>query len=87
MPFEEGTVPLDRADLDAAAAALGMRPDDAATLLVVTLPGGSSVPVGRPRASVNLRAPIIVDRCRGTAVQCVLPQPGYQVRHLLDESV
>jgi flagellar assembly factor FliW len=77
----DGRLPLARADLDAACAALGLDAAETAVLLVVTaqsLPGSP-----RRRFFVNLRAPIFLDTTQHAAVQHVLPCPSYPVRHPL----
>ena len=84
LPYADRQVPLRRADVDGACVALGIRPDDAAVLLVVTSrhepePGG----MGSQRLYANLRAPLILDTVRRTAVQHVLASPAYPVRHSL----
>lgn len=81
LAHEDGRLPLDRRDLDAACAALGIGTGDAAVLLVVTAQG---VPgAGGPRLHANLRAPIFLDTAHQAAFQHVLPCPGYPVRHPL----
>ena len=84
LPYADHRVPLRRADVDGACAALGVRPDDAAVLLVVTSrhepeSGG----MRSQRLYANLRAPLILDTVRRTAVQHVLASPAYPVRHCL----
>ena len=84
LPYADHRVPLRRADVDGACAALGVRPDDAAVLLVVTSrhePGSDGL--RNQRLYVNLRAPLVLDTVRRTAVQHVLASPAYSVRHCL----
>jgi flagellar assembly factor FliW len=77
----DGRLPLDRVDLDAACAMLGMVAADTAVLLVVT----AQILPGSPRRQffVNLRAPIFLDTTQHAAVQHVLPHPSYPVRYPL----
>lgn len=84
LPYADHKLPLSPADLALACGELGIRPEDAAVLLVVTrrcepAPDGDR----RPAYYVNLRAPLFVDPCRRTATQHVLASPAYPVRHLL----
>ena len=84
LPYADRQVPLLRTDVDGACALLGIRPDDAAVLLVVTSrhePGSDGLT--RQRLYVNLRAPLMLDTVRRTAVQHVLASPAYSVRHCL----
>ena len=82
LPYREDELPLRRVDLDAACELLGVPKEHAAFLLVVT-----RQPRRRWRRArqffVNLRAPVVVDTARRTAVQHVLASPGYSVRHPL----
>jgi flagellar assembly factor FliW len=82
LPYQDDRLPLRRADLDRACALAGMPSQHAAVLLVVTrrpaVTGGED-----GELFVNLRAPVLVDTERRTAVQCVLPSPDYAVRHPL----
>jgi flagellar assembly factor FliW len=80
----DGQVPLSRLDVDGACEALGIRPEHAAVLLVVTSwrePGCDGAE--ERRLYVNLRAPVVLDTVRRTAIQHVLPSPAYPVRHFL----
>ena len=84
LPYADRKLPLSPADLDLACGELGIRPEEAAVLLVVTRrcdpgPGGDR----RTAYYVNLRAPLFVDPLRRTATQHVLASPAYPVRHLL----
>jgi flagellar assembly factor FliW len=84
MPCDDRRLPLARIDLDAACGAVGVQPEDAAFLLVAT----AQRVAGRDGAEqrqlyVNLRAPVVLDTLRRTAVQHVLASPAYPVRHLL----
>jgi flagellar assembly factor FliW len=60
-------------------AALGCARADAAVLLVVTV----AAVAGERLLYVNLRAPILLDTILRVAVQHVLPDARYPVRHLL----
>ena len=84
LPYAGEWMPLRRLDLDQACEALGVRAEDAAVLLVVTRgqePGSDGT--ARQRLYVNLRAPVVLDMVRRTAVQHVLASPSYPVRHCL----
>ncbi len=84
LPYADHQVPLRRTDVDGACAALGVRPDDAAVLLVVTSRHEpESDGLSNQRLYVNLRAPLVLDTVRRTAVQHVLANPAYSVRHCL----
>ncbi len=83
LPYAEHHLPLRRADVDAACALLGITTEHAAVLLVVTRPPPQEQPDGVRRLYVNLRAPVVVDTERRTAVQHVLASPDYSVRHPL----
>ena len=80
LPYMGDELPLRRCDLEAACAALGIAAEHAAVLLVVTrqpVEAGHGAPL---RLFVNLRAPVVLDTLRRTAVQHVLPSPGYAFR-------
>jgi len=80
LPYLGGQLPLRRCDLDSACTALGIPAEHAAVLLVVTrqaVQGNEGAP---PQLFVNLRAPVVLDTHRRTAVQHVLPSPGYAFR-------
>ncbi|NOT07892.1 MAG: flagellar assembly protein FliW [Gemmatimonadales bacterium] len=53
-----------------------LRRDGILSLVVVTLPGQY-----RPGATVNLKAPIVVDRAAGTGRQIILPDSPFGVAH------
>jgi flagellar assembly factor FliW len=82
VPYLEDRLPLRRADLDQACTLLGVPSGRAAVLLVVTRRQPELGEDGT-HLFVNLRAPVLVDTERRTAVQCVLPSPDYPVRHPL----
>lgn len=67
------------ADIDAARAELAIPAAALLVLCVVTLPARGSGHTAR----VNLRAPILVDVARRTAVQVVLANPAYPFREPL----
>jgi len=67
------------ADIDAARAELAIPAAALLVLCVVTLPARGSGHAAR----VNLRAPILVDVARRTAVQVVLANPAYPFREPL----
>lgn len=77
----EGRLPLNRGDLETACVELGIAPDHAAILVVVTAQVNPNS--GRHHLFVNLRAPIFIDTLQRAAVQHVLPCPTYPVRHPL----
>ncbi len=63
-------------DLDAARERAGIAAEDLLVLCIVTLPRRDS----GMEARVNVRAPILVDVARRTAVQMVLPEDSYAFR-------
>lgn len=81
LPYREDELPLRRADLDQACDQAGVPSGRAAVLLVVTRRAGANDGAGG--LFVNLRAPVVVDTERRTAVQCVLPTADYPFRHPL----
>ena len=83
VPYLGGELPLSREDLERACATAGVPPERAAVLLVVTRRPPLAAGDGAGELFVNLRAPVLVDTERRTAVQCVLPSPSYSVRHPL----
>ena len=83
LPYRDDELALRRADLDSACELLGVPPEHAVFLLVVTRRPPASGSDGAGQLFVNLRAPVVVDTQRRTAVQHVLPSPGYSVRHPL----
>jgi flagellar assembly factor FliW len=83
LPYRGQRLPLRRADVETACAALEVPAEHAAVLLVVTrgtCPGRHD---GPGQLYVNLRAPVVLDTRRRLAVQHVLASPGYAVRHPL----
>lgn len=83
LPYREEELALRRADLEAACAHLGVPPAHAAFLLVVTRRPPACAADGPGQLFVNLRAPLVVDTERRTAVQHVLASTDYSVRHRL----
>ena len=84
MPCDDRRLPLARVDLDAACGALGVQPEEAVFLLVATAQRVAGQDGAEQRQLyVNLRAPVVLDTVRRTAVQHVLASPVYPVRHLL----
>ena len=82
LPYREDELALRRGDLDSTCELLGVPREHAAFLLVVTRrPAVNEADGGQ--LFVNLRAPVVVDTARRTAVQHVLASPGYSVRHPL----
>jgi flagellar assembly factor FliW len=77
LDLESGAVALE--DIDEACRTLGIVRGDLLVLLIVTVRReGDSAQV-----SVNLRAPVFVDACRGIARQYVMPNTRYAIRHPL----
>ncbi len=77
-------LPLHVHDVDAACARLGIRPEHAAVLLVVTCRHEAGTDGAlRPTLYVNLRAPVVLDTFRRLGAQPVLTGAAYPVRHLL----
>ena len=77
-------LPLHPSDVEAACARLGVRPEHAAILLVVTCRQETGADgTTRPSLYVNLRAPVVLDTCRRVGAQPVLTDTAYPVRHLL----
>jgi flagellar assembly factor FliW len=79
LPYEPTDALIADADLAAAFEALGVGPNEGATLLIVSIRKAGDKAI----VSVNLRAPVIVDLKRRTAWQYVLTNPEYSVRHAL----
>jgi flagellar assembly factor FliW len=82
LPYREDELTLRRVDLDSACELLGVPKEHAAFLLVVTRRPAANGD-GAGQVFVNLRAPVVVDTARRTAVQHVLADPAYSVRHPL----
>ena len=80
LPYIGSELPLRRCDLDSACTELGIAAENAAVLLVVTRQPSESAPGAPLQLYVNLRAPVVLDTLRRTAVQHVLPSPGYAFR-------
>ena len=81
MPAEPEALPLAATDIAEVRGALEIAPEDLCLLLVVTLAreeGEQGV-----RAFVNLRAPVFLDTRRRIAVQVVLADSRYPLRHPL----
>lgn len=81
LPLDRVPVPLPRADLEDARAALGMSPGATVVLLIVT----SQRTADGPHLFVNLRAPVIIDADRRVAFQPVLAGRNHPVRYPLQE--
>ena len=77
VPFNIDSEAIDEADLDEACEALSIEREDLAMFLIVTVrreDDGASV-------SVNMRAPLFVDRRKATGRQYVMPNNKYSIRH------
>lgn len=81
LPYVPGWLPLDHEVIVAAAETVGIQEEHLAVVMMLNLhrPPASA----RIEATVNLRAPILIDVLAGTASQCVLPRPDYPIRHPL----
>jgi flagellar assembly factor FliW len=83
LPHHGRQLPLRRVDLESACTALGIPAEHAAVLLVVTRQPDGLAAGGPRQLYVNLRAPVVLNTLRRTAVQHVLASPGYPIRYPL----
>lgn len=77
VPFNIDSEAIDEADLDDACDALSIERQDLVIFLIVTVRregDGASV-------SVNLRAPLFIDKDKHTGRQYVMPNNKYSIRH------
>ena len=77
VPFNIDSEAIDEADLDEACEALSIEREDLAMFLIVTVRregDGANV-------SVNLRAPLFIDKCKHEGRQYVMPNNKYSIRH------
>lgn len=77
VPFNIDSEAIDEADLDDACEALSIEREDLVMFFIVTVRregDGASV-------SVNLRAPLFIDRRKRTGRQYVIPNNKYSIRH------
>ena len=77
VPFNIDSEAIEEADLDEACEALSIERQDLMMFLIVTVRregDGASV-------SVNLRAPLFIDRGKSTGRQYVMPNNKYSIRH------
>ena len=74
--FDAGII--DEADLVSACEIMGVDPEDAAAVVIVTIRDIG----GQPQISVNLRAPILLNSQSRQGWQYVLPNGKYSVRHV-----
>lgn len=77
MPIGLENGPFDAADLDHALNGTAIKDADAALLLVVAT---RKAPDGKAEATVNLRAPIVLDLANRRARQYVMPSDKYPLR-------
>lgn len=77
LPLEALSDHLHEDDLKQAREALAIAPEDLAVMLIVTVHKGTE----KTTLTVNLRAPILIDTKLRTAVQHVLPNAAYPIRH------
>ncbi|MBT5414488.1 MAG: flagellar assembly protein FliW [Rhodospirillaceae bacterium] len=80
MPLNLADGPIDAADIDEALDTLGIAREDAVLLLVVAT---RKEPNGKGSATVNLRAPIVLDLANRRARQYVLPNGRYPLRQAI----
>lgn len=80
MPLLEGGELIDPADREEACDIIGIAPDNAAYLLVVTVRHTAEL----VQFSVNARAPLVIDTKRRVGYQHVLSNNKYEVRHPLN---
>lgn len=83
MPLELQPDLIAAEDLQRACADVGMRYDDLAVLLMVTVHRG----VDKVTLSANLRAPLLIDAEQRQALQYVFPHDRYSVQQLLSGDV
>jgi flagellar assembly factor FliW len=79
LPLERERGPIARDDLDAACAPLAIAGAALAALGIVTLRPESAGVI----ATINLKAPLLIDTVRRRGWQVVLPSDGYDLRHPL----
>ncbi len=77
LPLEALPDHIHEDDLKQAREALAIAPEDLAVMLIVTVHKGTE----KTTLTVNLRAPILIDTKLRTAVQHVLPNAAYPIRH------
>lgn len=80
VPLAEESEAIDEADLAAACEAYCIARDNAAFLLIATFRPGAD---GTPEATVNLKAPIVLDTVHRVARQVVFAGDRYPMRHPL----
>ncbi len=79
LPCAGATLPLHRAELEAACSRHGLDAAQVTVLLIVSLqPDGEGA--GAPNLCANRRAPVLLDTGRALGVQHVLDNPDYAVR-------
>ncbi|MFO0997577.1 MAG: flagellar assembly protein FliW [Alphaproteobacteria bacterium] len=79
LPMPISTPLIEAEDVTEALETLGVAHESAAILLIVTVRQDQ----GGAAATVNLRAPIILDTARRTARQHVMPNSKYAIRHAI----
>lgn len=77
LPLEGLPDHIHEDDLKHACEALAIAPEDVAVMLIVTVHKSKE----KTTLTVNLRAPILIDTKLRTAVQHVLPNAAYPIRH------
>ncbi|MHA1538481.1 MAG: flagellar assembly protein FliW [Alphaproteobacteria bacterium] len=77
LPLEALPDHIHEDDLKQAREALAIDPEDASVMLIVTVHKGEE----KATLTVNLRAPVLIDTKLRTAVQHVLPNAAYPIRH------
>ncbi|MCZ6861604.1 MAG: flagellar assembly protein FliW, partial [Alphaproteobacteria bacterium] len=77
LPLEGLPDHIHEDDLKHACEALAIAPEDVAVMLIVTVHKSKK----KTTLTVNLRAPILIDTKLRTAVQHVLPNAAYPIRH------
>jgi len=80
VPLAEESEIIDEADLAAACEAFCIARADAAFLLIATFRPSAG---GRPEATVNLKAPVVLDTVHRVARQVVFAGDRYPMRHPL----
>ena len=78
-PLPSDSSAIDRVDVEEACRSLDIHTEDVAIVLIVTVRRDDN----GAHASVNLRAPILIDTNHRVARQYVLPNSKYEIRHKL----
>lgn len=79
VPFDMGSDIIEPADIERGREDLGIRTEDLAVVLIVTIREIAN----KPQISVNLRAPIFFDALNRKGVQYILANSKYPIQHVI----